>query len=362
MNYKFLIFRPHEYSGFGNVIVGLVPAFFYAILSKRILLIKWPGHQGCNAKLTDLLSNPVPELQWNYYDYKEMFANCTYSIFEKEVEKLKELHFTVSYRNSFPAYKSLVCSRDYEREFRDKRVILIEAAQYFAPLMYAENQHYRSLFINMFGHRKSWLWKTFLEDPMSSVEFFGPVANWLLKLHPKIQERLDEQKEKLFKRDKKTFILGVHIRKNIRELLFYNTPVEIFWKCINDRIAELQSNDPELDIKIFLSTDYLPAKREASRLFKNRLTTFEKDPQDNRGLEAVANSLIELWLLSQCDDLIGTEKSTFSHIAHGLMQKPPLVVRWREGEFEKNPKCTREITSEPAFHLYFRAKNVKCVF
>ena len=222
--------------------------------------------------------------------------------------------------------------------------IEIEAAQYFLPL-YFENKFYKKELKILFKN-----------------QFFNLIQKYILK--PKEEEKIKKIKNEIFK--KNYFILGVHIRKNLRENLFYQTPLNIFWNCIDERIKKFEIENKKLKkfkgILIFISTDFKPAKEEAKKRYKEKLIHLSSSNSEliSREKNSVSFGLINLWLLSYCNDLIVTEKSTFSHISYSLNNLLPLEVKYREGKFIKNPKCIREFNSEPKFHLHFRSNKINC--
>jgi hypothetical protein len=157
------------------------------------------------------------------------------------------------------------------------------------------------------------------------------------------------------------YILGVHIRKNMGENLFYQTPLQVFWDCIDQRRMEISKEFPNKNISIFLSSDFEPAIQQAKQRYKNALIHFHPSTPISREKDSVQQSLMNLWLLSESsEDMVVTEKSTFSHLAYSMKGMHPLEVKYREGKYVKSPKCVRESSSEPKFHLFFRSREIIC--
>ena len=60
--------------------------------------------------------------------------------------------------------------------------------------------------------------------------------------------------------------------------------------------------------------------------------------------------MIDLYLLSLCDEIVTTSHSTFSYVAHALSAKVPWVVN-NEGV------CARDITTQPCAHMWDKMEN-----
>ena len=70
----------------------------------------------------------------------------------------------------------------------------------------------------------------------------------------------------------------------------------------------------------------------------------------------------EIYLLSFCDSLVTSHKSTFGYVAHGLGGLKPLILQKAYGEKVPNPPCRLAISMEPCFHYphkhYCSAKRI----
>src|SRR5690348_5144186 len=58
----------------------------------------------------------------------------------------------------------------------------------------------------------------------------------------------------------------------------------------------------------------------------------EDDPQYSRDVEGLEQSVVDLWVLGHCDDLVMSAGSTFSYVAQALQDRPAVTVT-REGFF-----------------------------
>jgi hypothetical protein len=377
---KFVIFTPHEHSGFGNIAMGLVSTFIYALITKRVFLIDWKpgGYIGCRADLSELLASPVFEgikLDW---DLLRLPAHYQNTIFSREnryhledttrFDKSKELEVFLKCAPSFLS-KSFVSSFN-SLKIINAKVQEVEGAQYYAALIFGDNRHYAPAFQVLFPYQS----KTNREDPIYKVDIFGPISRWLLKLTDKLQDEFNKQYNLLFAKKienpEETFVLGLQIRKNPRERLFYNTPVNAFWKSASNRIMELKGSKIK-HVIVYVTTDFDPAFEIGQNWLLTQKANFdflesievkrvEKPSKLNaysRDREAVKHAMVEMWLLSTVDDMIVSEKSTFGHVAHGMKSHVPLVVRV---ENRKEPICSRAHSAEPWFHLRKRSNHISC--
>jgi hypothetical protein len=100
----------------------------------------------------------------------------------------------------------MMCEKDFFKGFFFNSDVEIEAAQYFSPLLYSDNVYY----------------KGFISEFYSFSNFY----NFLFNLKPFILKKIEDFKKENFKG---YFIIGIHIRKNINENLFKDTPVNKYW-------------------------------------------------------------------------------------------------------------------------------------
>ena len=69
-------------------------------------------------------------------------------------------------------------------------------------------------------------------------------------------------------------------------------------------------------------------------------------------------ALVDLYVLSLCDELIITwPRSTFGSVAVALSGLPPYAVHSSRGV---RTFCTRQLSSEPCFHGWFRRRDLRC--
>ncbi|EFC45381.1 predicted protein [Naegleria gruberi] len=338
---QFVVFKAHMYSGYGNIIMGLFSTLLYALLSNRVFLVNWNGGEvGCHASLSQLLKDPVLKshsLMWNYADVKSKSIEngCPRERWESIERNWLHMESTVYHDRSKLSYRYFKCSKGFAQilptylskenekfnQINSKDFIEMEAAQYFAPSLYADNDVYYQLFSKF--EKKNMDWE--LVPQLYRINIFEKLAPFLFKPIDTIQNKIDEYEKELFgeklANPDSTFILGVQIRKNLQENLFHNTPVSIYWDCAKQRISALDTKKYKKVI-IFLTSDYVPAYDEAKHVFSEMkikgieisLVHMPQNVPKSRSVESVQTALVDLYVMMKADDLIMSEKSTCKFI------------------------------------------------
>ncbi len=85
---------------------------------------------------------------------------------------------------------------------------------------------------------------------------------------------------------------------------------------------------PDAGIKWFLATDNYATRVRAKQLFGDRVV-FRNVTIERKSAEGVISGLVDMWLMSLCDDLIVSAASTYGKIAFGLRGKNPKSVSRR---------------------------------
>ena len=165
--------------------------------------------------------------------------------------------------------------------------------------------------------------------PLSSESRFAVLRSLLHQnfiLHPQIREAVDRFKEHNF--TKRT--IGVHIR--------YSDYRTALWPTLK-AVYELIDFDPTC--RIFVCTDNIQIKRLFERQFRNVVSTSHWFPSTpglplhydmNRpnplltGIEC----LVDLYLISECDELIVDTSSSFAYVATLLTNSPVYDKKRRD--------------------------------
>ena len=171
-------------------------------------------------------------------------------------------------------------------------------------------------------------------------EFAGHVLNnyWHLKPY------LAKQVQKLYReRFQGFFVIGIHIRTYYTN----NNITDSFFDCALKIEAKMRPIIKNQTVKWFIATDSSELLEELTRKYsRGRLITntgkighIVKDP------DSYERALLDVEMLSLCNETILTGGSTFGLVASFKSQKIPYVV---ENYMNPQPECQRFEFSAPA--------------
>ena len=86
--------------------------------------------------------------------------------------------------------------------------------------------------------------------------------------------------------------------------------------------------------------------REVIRVYQPSHEERQKSNNDMHNIKAWT----EIYLLSLCDALVTSPKSTFGYVAHSLGGLKPWILQRAYGETIPDPPCRRAKSMEPCFH------------
>ncbi|CAG8495703.1 19033_t:CDS:1 [Cetraspora pellucida] len=321
---KVIVAQPDMNTGYGNRLVGVVCGFLYSLITDRLFFID--GYSNFeNYYEKDF------EHDWKIIEYLYQNSSSRY------------LHDNNDY-NDFP----LVARGNLSDEKTD--ILYVHTWDYScAPIM--SNPHYKNWF----------------DKIIPDYNVFSAVSLKLLRLHPQISQKVETFANNNFN----DHIIGIHYREKksphdmvipiehyvnvVRMLLVeaQNTNVTLFVAADNnnglkklvDSLHEaINSNSNDSSVKIFHSQDDLDAKNSVSW---------------NTGTEVGA--LIDIKLLSLCDDLVITYGSSFGFLAAAWSEKAsrrrgPFIVMPIKNSIEDLLAADKvwvwgASTSEPCMYL-----------
>lgn len=169
--------------------------------------------------------------------------------------------------------------------------------------------------------------------PIHLRETFGPdllhhLASFLFRPGPRIRAAAAEIENQMRGR----FALGLQLRCGFSSFdLYLSSPRarRLFWSAAQAVLAE-QSQEAV----VFLATDSMDARAEARAVFGDRLLHLPGPAApDGDSFTAV----LDQYLLTRCDALVVTERSTFGYGAHLLSGVIPWAVDGKLGTIRKRP-------------------------
>lgn len=328
---KYIILRNWEGAGFGNRLQAIVSCFLFALITDRALLIDWSkdsvkehwnGEETVAMEpLAEFFSNP--NFEWDYAPHKQhletkvklgLLSEATVS-YRLEDEK----HVFASF-SGYQGWEEVFPCYDYNMYFPED-IVSIRADNYFAFII-SLSPFYRDFVNDIFGS-----------------DIFGTISRFLFRPVPVIQKEIDNFKKQYFGK----FTLGLHVR-NIGGSKLNANQTNLLWQC-----AQNIRSPKEEGVVWFLSTDNEQTRISAKSLFKDKVVFYNVpiSRADPNGLRA---GIIDLFLLSECDDLIVSAASTFSRIAYGLARKLPMIVNTKN-------QCFRRTSFQPCFFKWNEKKS-----
>jgi len=314
---NFLIYRTMD-RGLGNQLESLVSAFAMALLTNRVFLV--------DSTTIHHLLRPPPGLLWHYSTIADNLSHD----YIYDNSKLLDLRW----QNPLE-FPNLLC-KDVAQVYT-KRFLFIFSDQYFLPAL-MHNALYRSTLQSWFGE-----------------DLFGVLLRHLMR--PKeiiVKQAVSFYREHLEGRPS----VGIQLRTatmkghDLTELVHgmdafaWKDWINSFWKCA------LLSSPKRAGTAYFIASDSAKAKKLADGTLGNQ-SFWYKQIITRSTISGHATALIDLLVLSMCDDLVTTTMSTFGYVPAGLINKPAFVVSYQS-------TCLREVTSQPCFHKWGYLMEAEC--
>eukprot|EP01116_Phalansterium_solitarium_P022201 TRINITY_DN7246_c0_g1_i1.p1 TRINITY_DN7246_c0_g1~~TRINITY_DN7246_c0_g1_i1.p1 ORF type:complete len:644 (-),score=219.24 TRINITY_DN7246_c0_g1_i1:357-2288(-) len=333
-NTKYLIYSEPGGVGVGNRMNALTTAIMFAMESNRTFLIK----------RSEFLEEFSPLFPWHLPDFDTVFTaeqRASSFLFRFECCDMSNKTWLAWLEASGRPYvldldlgegshfNQMACD-DWANRYKEYKFIEFRTNQYMIPFaMY--NPHYTGLMQSLF--------ETF--EPM------GVLARSMLILNPAIRSIIDKFKAK--HEFDKYFTVGIQIRTYLFNRGRHDPVNQInrFFHCA-DKAESIyrESIDDERPTRLFVCSDNQTMLGELKQKHGDRLVHFvasEDMPSglDKRQFDAWLR-LVEILIVSECNDMVLSDFSTFSTIASGVSSKRPYVLL-QEGI------CVQRVNADPCF-------------
>ncbi|KAI5414250.1 hypothetical protein KIW84_058398 [Lathyrus oleraceus] len=352
-NCKYLVWTASN--GLGNRMITLAAAFLYAILTDRVLLVKF------GTDMFGLFCEPFPDSSWllprnfpywkgqkHIETYENMLMNSKINRsngFLPQFLILNLQHTHDGHNNFFHCDQSQVLLQKVP-------VLILSSDQYFVPSLFMIPSFTQEL-SNMFPKKDT------VFHHLGRYLFHPSNEAWEL-ISRFYEAHLAKENEKI----------GLQIR-------VYNTHRAPHKTIINEILACTLQHKllPDIGVPKTVAESHL--KKQASKavlvaslyseygeklrtMYKANTTVTgevinvyqpshegrQKSNNDTHNIKAWT----EIYLLSLCDALITSPKSTFGYVAHSLGGLKPWILERAYGETFPNPPCRRAKSMEPCFH------------
>eukprot|EP00802_Teleaulax_amphioxeia_P021870 Tamp_22261.p1 GENE.Tamp_22261~~Tamp_22261.p1 ORF type:complete len:173 (-),score=12.79 Tamp_22261:207-725(-) len=118
-----------------------------------------------------------------------------------------------------------------------------------------------------------------------------------------------------------------------------------YWKCASLVGGASGVPGDEMAPAVLLVTDNGGIRHEAFNQFGGQVVFQEDAIISRQELDGQRFALVDVLLLSLCDEIITTQMSTFSYVAHALTDRIPYIVTLQG-------TCVKDVSSQPCMHAW----------
>ncbi|KAH7548408.1 hypothetical protein JRO89_XS14G0121900 [Xanthoceras sorbifolium] len=348
------------YCGLGNRMLSITSAFLYALLTNRVLLIN-QEHD-----MSNLFCEPFPNTSWilpHDFPFKSKFKKFKQKNHYSYGSMLKSN--TINYSTELlPSYLFLYLSHEYDHHdklfFCDQDQALLSKVPWL--IMKSNVYFLPSLFlISSFEQELSKLFpdKETVFHHLGRYLFLPSDRVWRLITH--------YYDDYLAKAEK---IIGIQVR------IFEDKPSP--FEYVMDQILSCTQKEkllPEVDTEKPIGSSS-PSKNQTDKAvlitslspgyYKKMTKMYGQHPTKTGEVVGVyqpshagkqrsyinshnIQAWVEIYLLSLCDELVTSTRSTFGYVAQGLRGMRPLIL-YKIDDTKPDPPCGRGMSMEPCYH------------
>ncbi|KAF7814512.1 putative fucosyltransferase 8 isoform X1 [Senna tora] len=346
---KYIVWTPAN--GLGNRMITLAAAFLYAILTDRVLLVRF------GSDMAGLFCEPFPDSSWllpQKFPYRKEWKHVeTYEGMLNKTKNSKEL---------WPSFLILNLQHAHDRHnnfFHCDRsqgllhkvpVLILRSDQYFAPSLFmvpSFEQELSKMFPEkdtVFHHLGRYLFHP-------SNEAWDLITRFYQAHLAKAKERIGLQ-IRVYNTHKsphetviKEILACTYKHKLLPELEMQSSvtsPMKNTSKAV--LVASLYPEYGEKLRAMYLNNTTVTG--EVVRVFQ---PSHEQRQNSNDNMHNI-KAWTEIYLLSLCDALITSPRSTFGYVAQGLRGLKPWIWQKVFGDQISDPPCQQAMSMEPCFH------------
>ncbi|KAL2332529.1 hypothetical protein Fmac_020110 [Flemingia macrophylla] len=348
---KYLVWTASN--GLGNRILTLAAAFLYAILTDRVLLVKF------GADMFGLFCEPFPDSSWllprNFPYWKDQKHIETYErmLKKSKVNSSQELlpsFLILNLQHTHDGHNNFFhCDRSQDL-LQKIPVLILWSDQYFVPSLFMIPSFTQDL-NKMFPEKDT---------------VFHHMGRYLL--HP--SNEAWEIIRKIYEAHlaKANERIGLQIRVFNTHRASHQTIVNEIMACTlrhrllpdfdkQDSTTSLLKKTSKAVLVASLFSEYgeklKTMYRANTTLTREVISVYQPSHEENQKSNDDMHNIkawTEIYLLSLCDALITSPKSTFGYVAHSLGGLKPWILQRAYGETIPNPPCQRAKSMEPCFH------------
>ncbi|KAI9092765.1 hypothetical protein K1719_027562 [Acacia pycnantha] len=339
-------------NGLGNRMITLAAAFLYAILTDRVLLVRF------GSDMVGLFCEPFPNSSWllpqnfpyrkdqkNIGTYESLLNRTRYSnVYWPSVLILNLQHTHDGHNNFFHC--------DHSQNLLQKvHFLILKSDQYFSPSLFvipSFGQELSKMFPEkdtVFHHLGRYLFHP-------SNEVWDAISRFYKAHLAKENDRIGLQVRiyNTHRAPHETIIgeiLACAFKHNLLPQLGHHKSVTSPSKNNTSKailVASLYSEYGEKIRAMFLRNTTVTG--EVVRVYQPSHEGHQKSNDNSHNIKAWT----EIYLLSLCNALITSPKSTFGYVAQSLGGLKPWILQRAYGEQIPDPPCLQAVSMEPCLH------------
>ncbi|MED6216098.1 hypothetical protein PIB30_004584 [Stylosanthes scabra] len=351
---KYVIWSPAN--GLGNRMISIASTFLYAVLTERVLLVRFePDMHG-------LFCEPFQESTWvlpmdspfwkneNLETYESVVLARNLTL-DDQLSLPSVLFIDLQYRPEDPE-RFFHCGHNQEA-LNKVDVLIIQSDQYFVPSLFMIQSF--SLDLNKMFPEKDAVFHhvgRYLFHP--SNEAWGQITRFYDAYLAKANERIGLQV--------RVFNPASTPQQAVMNLLLSCAIENKILPEIDTRNPVSNAKNTNHTLKAVLVTSLYPEYAENLRTMYLRGATITGEvigvyqpshEQEQKFNDNVHNikALVDMYLLSLCDVLVTTSVSTFGYVAHGFRGLKPWLLYRLTSDETHSPACVRDLSPEPCYHF-----------
>ncbi|XP_061373113.1 galactoside 2-alpha-L-fucosyltransferase-like isoform X2 [Gastrolobium bilobum] len=349
---KYLVWTASN--GLGNRMVTLASAFLYAILTDRVLLVRF------GSDMFGLFCEPFPDSSWllprDFPYWKDRKHIDTYeSVLTNEKtngsQELLPSFLILNLQHTHDGHNNFFHCDQSQDLLQKVPVLILLSDQYFVPSLFMVPS-FRLDLSKMFPEKDTVFHHLgrYLFHP--SNEAWELISSFYEAHLAKADERIGLQ-IRVFNTHRAPHqtiineIIACTVQhKLLPELGMQSSATSPLKKQTSKAVlvASLYSEYGEKLRTMYLANT--TATKEVIRVYQPSHEQRQKSNNDMHNIKAWS----EIYLLSLCDALVTSPKSTFGYVAQSLGGLKPWILKRAYGETIPNPPCQRAMSMEPCFH------------
>ncbi|XP_057452825.1 probable fucosyltransferase 8 [Lotus japonicus] len=350
---KYLVWTPAN--GLGNQMISIVATFLYAILTDKVLLLRFGKDKH------GLFCEPFLNSTWILPQKSPFWNDNQVETYKSMLEKDKSYNTSKGHLPS-SVFLNLAHTRDDPEKFfhcdhsqellKKVPLLILLSDQYFVPSLFMTPIF--SWEINKMFPEKDTLFHhlgRYLFHP--SNEAWSLITGFYQKNLAKADERIGLQ-IRVFnhastpKQSVMELILSCIIKNQlIPEVLGMQNSVSSTSKNQTTKAVLVASLYPEYGEN--LKTMYLRKETVSGEVVEVYQASHEEHQKFNDDMHNI-KAWVDMYLLSLSDVLVTTSRSTFGYVAQGLGNLRPWLLQRLAGNEKHFPTCKRDFSMEPCNH------------